>query len=57
VKPPQPERAIRFARNRRFALDIKKRVQARAMKLLDKYGFEVEGTDVFEKMIALSSQT
>lgn len=49
----QFERAIKFAKDRRFALDIGCGSSGRVIDLLIKHGFRVEGIDVSEKMLAL----
>jgi 2-polyprenyl-3-methyl-5-hydroxy-6-metoxy-1,4-benzoquinol methylase len=54
---PQLERAIRFARNRRFALDVGCGCSGRFIGRLATAGFQVEGIDVSEKMIALARQS
>ncbi|PTR15991.1 methyltransferase family protein [Nitrosospira sp. Nsp2] len=53
---PQLERAIRFARNRRFALDIGCGCSGR-FDVLGKHGFQVEGVDVSQELIALARQS
>jgi SAM-dependent methyltransferase len=51
---PQLERAIKFTKNRNYALDIGCGSSGRFLDLLIKHGFQVEGIDVSEKMIALA---
>ena len=53
---PQLERALGFAGNRPFALDIGCGCSGRFIDVLERYGFEVEGVDVSEKMIVLARQ-
>jgi SAM-dependent methyltransferase len=50
------ERAIQFVENRGHALDIGCGSSARLIDLLVAKGFQVEGIDVSEKMIALARQ-
>jgi SAM-dependent methyltransferase len=50
------ERAIRFVSKRGHALDIGCGSSARCLDLLVKEGFQVEGVDVSEKMVALARQ-
>ena len=53
---PQFERAIKFTKARNHALDIGCGSSGRFFDLLLKHGFQVEGIDVSEKMIALARQ-
>src|SRR5271156_1443268 len=53
----QVERAIKFTAKRGNALDIGCGCSGRFADLLLNYGFEVEGVDVSEKMIALAKET
>jgi SAM-dependent methyltransferase len=53
---PQFERAIRFCKNRGPALDIGCGSSGRFIDLLQRHGFEAEGLDVSEKMIALARE-
>jgi len=52
----QFERAIRFTTTRRSALDIGCGSSGRFIDLLIGHGFEVEGIDVSERMVALARQ-
>jgi len=49
----QFERALKFTKNGKFALDIGCGSSGRIVDLLSGHGFQVEGLDVSEKMIAL----
>jgi SAM-dependent methyltransferase len=49
----QLERAIKFTKNRDFALDVGCGSSNRIINLLLQHGFQVQGLDVSEKMIAL----
>lgn len=53
----QMERAIQFAATRGHALDIGCGCSGRFIDLLTRHGFQVEGIDVSEKMIALARET
>jgi len=50
---PQFERAIKFTKNRGFALDVGCGSSGRIIDLLLSHDFKVEGLDVSEKMITL----
>ena|SRR5579862_3660913 len=52
----QLERAIQFAKTRGHALDIGCGSSGRFFDLLLKHGFQVEGIDVSQKMVALARQ-
>jgi SAM-dependent methyltransferase len=52
----QHERAIQFCKDRRWALDIGCGCSGRFDALLARHGFQVEGVDVSEKMIALARE-
>lgn len=52
----QHERAIQFSKGGHWALDIGCGCSARFSDLLVRHGFQVEGVDVSEKMIALARQ-
>ena len=52
----QLERAVKFTKSRNYALDIGCGCSGRFLDLLIKHGFQVEGIDVSEKMIALAKQ-
>jgi len=53
---PQFERAIKFTRARNHALDIGCGSSGRFFDLLIQHGFQVEGIDISEKMIALAKE-
>lgn len=53
---PQLERAIKFTKARQWALDIGCGCSGRFLDRLMTYGFQVEGIDISEKMIALARQ-
>ena len=52
----QFERAIKFTKTRNHALDIGCGSSGRFFDLLLKHGFQVEGIDISEKMVALARQ-
>src|SRR5256885_5299040 len=52
----QLQRAIQFTKNHRFALDIGCGSSGRFIDLLITHGFQPEGIDVSENMIALARQ-
>jgi|SRR5947209_668422 len=54
---PQHERAIKFVATRNHALDIGCGCSNRFLVLLRKRGFQIEGIDVSERMLALAKQT
>ncbi len=53
---PQFERAIKFTQARNHALDIGCGSSGRFFDLLIQHGFQVEGIDISEKMIALAKE-
>jgi len=53
----QMERALQFATARGHALDIGCGCSGRFIDLLTRHGYQVEGIDVSEKMIALARET
>ena len=53
---PQFQRALKFAQKHGHALDIGCGCNGRFIDLLTKHGFQVEGVDVSERMIALARQ-
>lgn len=53
---PQFERAIKFTKAGKYALDIGCGSSGRFIDLLAHHGFEIEGIDISERMIALAKQ-
>ncbi len=53
---PQFERAIKFTKEGKYALDIGCGSSGRFIDLLAHHAFEVEGIDISERMIALAKQ-
>ena len=53
---PQHERAIRFLKARRHALDVGCGCNGRLIDYLEAQGLQVEGVDVSERMVALARQ-
>jgi SAM-dependent methyltransferase len=52
----QHERAVAFAKEKRYALDIGCGSSGRIIELLTRHGFEVEGLDISQRMIQLAKQ-